>query len=131
MTLNDYIDQILEPVIKPSIEAGHQFVFEEDGDSGHGYGTKINRVKQWKEEHYLTTFRNCPNSADLAPIENCWQPMKQAVRQMPHWTKSEAWRLATTGWNERVTTRFINTQVDSMPERLRQCIEANGKAIGF
>ena len=131
MTLDGYVDQILESIVKPWLEAGHQFVLEEDGDSGHGYGKANNRVKQWKEEHYLTTLKNGPNSADLAPIKNCWQPMKQTVREMPHWTKSEAWRLAITGWNERVTAEFINKQVNSMPERLKRCIEAGGNDSGF
>ena len=29
-----YINQILEPVVKPWLEAGHGFVLEEDKDSG-------------------------------------------------------------------------------------------------
>lgn len=39
-----YIDSILEPVVKPWLEAGEDFVLEEDGDSGHESG-KSNIVR--------------------------------------------------------------------------------------
>jgi hypothetical protein len=37
-----YIDQILKPIVKPWLN--HDFVLEEDGDSGHGPG-KSNIVR--------------------------------------------------------------------------------------
>jgi hypothetical protein len=37
MTQRDYINQILEPIVKPWLK-GPRFVLEEDGDSGHGPG---------------------------------------------------------------------------------------------
>lgn len=33
-----YIDQILEPIVKPWIQVHQDFVLEEDGDLGHGPG---------------------------------------------------------------------------------------------
>lgn len=33
-----YIDQIFEPIVRPWIDAHHDFVLEEDGDSGHRPG---------------------------------------------------------------------------------------------
>lgn len=33
-----YINQILGLVVKPWLEGGHDFVLEEDNDSGHGPG---------------------------------------------------------------------------------------------
>ena len=47
MKQETYINQILEPVVKPWLEAGHDFVLEEDNDSGHGPG-KSNIVRTWK-----------------------------------------------------------------------------------
>lgn len=70
MTQQVYIDQILEPVVKPWIESGQHFVLEEDGDSGHGPG-KSNIVRTWKEQHGLKHYFNCASSPDLSPIENC------------------------------------------------------------
>jgi len=46
-----YIDSILEPVVKPWIQAVSAgtidpFILEEDGDSGHGGGKKMNPVRR-------------------------------------------------------------------------------------
>lgn len=47
MSQQCYIDQILEPIVKPWIEAKQVFVLEKDGDSGHKPG-KSNIVRTWK-----------------------------------------------------------------------------------
>ena len=84
MSQKVYIDQILEPIVKPWIDAHHDFVLEEDGDSGHG-PEKSNIVRTWKEANGLEFYFNCHSSPDLAPIENCWQPVKQHLHKYPHW----------------------------------------------
>ena len=45
MTLSDYRDQILNPIVKPWIQRGDDFVLEEDGDFGHGTG-KSNIIRK-------------------------------------------------------------------------------------
>ena len=80
-----YIDQILEPAIKPWLEdvkSGRcdDFILEEDNDSSHGSGSQHNIVANWKRQKGLTQYFNCPHSPDLAPIENYWLPMKQLLR---------------------------------------------------
>ena len=55
MSQRVYIDQILDPIVKPWLDQGHNFVLEEDGDSGHGPG-KSNIVRTWKEEHGLEHY---------------------------------------------------------------------------
>ncbi len=40
LTHQVYMDFILDPVVKPWITAGEDFVLEEDGDSGHGLSKK-------------------------------------------------------------------------------------------
>ena len=57
--------------MKPWIDAGHDFVLKEDGDSGHGPPrAKENIVVDWKEKHRLKHYFNCPGSLDLAPIKD-------------------------------------------------------------
>jgi hypothetical protein len=48
MTQRVYIDSILDSIVKPWIQAGHDFALEEDGDSGHGPARNGNIVRQWK-----------------------------------------------------------------------------------
>jgi hypothetical protein len=78
MTQKAYINQILEPIVKPWIDAGHDFVLEEDGDSGHGPPRSTgNIVMDWKRQYGLNHYFNCPGSPDL---EDAWQPTKCATR---------------------------------------------------
>ncbi|KAI9858848.1 MAG: hypothetical protein M1824_004013 [Vezdaea acicularis] len=46
-------------VVKPWLEAKHNFVLEEDGDSGHGLDRGRNIVKNWKEQNGLEHYFNC------------------------------------------------------------------------
>ncbi|KAI9668715.1 MAG: hypothetical protein M1829_005255 [Trizodia sp. TS-e1964] len=96
MSQQGYIDQILEPIVKPWIQSGADFVLEEDGDSGHGPG-KSNIVKTWKENNKLEHYFNCSSSPDLSPIENCWLPPKQHVWKFPHWDDATTKELIYEG----------------------------------
>ena len=64
MSRRVYLDSILEVVVTLWLEAGEDFVLEEDGDFGHGSG-KITIVRDWKAEHGLKYYFNCPHSPDL------------------------------------------------------------------
>jgi hypothetical protein len=129
MTQIGYIEQVLEPVVKPWIRSGVNFVLEEDGDSGHG-PSKSNIVRKWKEDNHLKYYFNCHSSPDLAPIENCWQPPKQYVKKLPHWDEQNTRELAREGW-DKISQDFINERVKSMPQRLRDCIEMDGQMTGW
>ncbi|KAF1942480.1 hypothetical protein EJ02DRAFT_443979 [Clathrospora elynae] len=132
MSLEVYRDQILEPIVKPWLERGDNFVLEEDNDSGHGGGDSKggNIVKTWKKKNKLEHYFNCSGSPDLAPIENCWRPPKQFLQRFPHWDEFETRELAVEGWGT-VTQHFINKQVDSMPRRLQDCIDLEGQMTGW
>jgi hypothetical protein len=85
LSLKVYRDQILEPMVKLWLQQHPHFILEEDNDSGHGGGSTRNIVANWKRDNHLDHLFNCPNSPDLAPIENCWQVMKQHLKKFPHW----------------------------------------------
>jgi hypothetical protein len=129
MSLQAYRDQILEPIVKPWLERGDDFILEEDNDSGHGTG-KQNIVVSWKKKHGLKHYFNCSHSPDLSPVENCWQPPKQFLKRFPHWDEFETRDLAIEGW-EQVSQRFINERVDSMPQRLQDCYDMDGRLTGY
>lgn len=112
MTQLVYRDQILEAVVRPWLQAGQQFVLEEDGDSGHG-PEKENLVRKWKEENGLKLYFNYHDSPDLSPIENCWQAPKQNVNKYPHWDDYTVRELMEKGW-EDLRQETINAWIDSM-----------------
>jgi hypothetical protein len=121
-----YIEQILEPIVKPWIIARHDFVLEEDGDSGHGYGTNTNPVKTWKAINGCESYKNNAGSPDFSPAENAWQPLKAHIRKHPHFDIKTLKELALEAWhNEKQES--INNWCDSMPQRLRDCIESDGR----
>lgn len=129
-SLQIYIDQILEPVVKPWLLEKQDFVLEEDGDSGHGKAKNRNIVRQWKEENNLEYFFNCASSPDLSPIENCWQPPKQHLKKFPHWNDRTTKKLIVEGW-DLVSQRFINKKCRSRPQRLRDVIASEGDMVGY
>ena len=100
MTQNVYRDKILEGYVKPYIlEGGKHWVLEEDGDSGHGFGSDINIVARWKSANNLDYYKNAPRSPDLSPIETCWSPVKQNIRKMPRYDDSTLRTLIDEGWS--------------------------------
>ena len=129
MTHQVYINSILEPVVKPWLERGDDFVLEEDGDSGHGTGRTRNPVKKWKEDHRLEHYFNCSSSPDLAPIENSWQPTKQHIKKYSHWDEASLKAFICEGW-ATFSQEFINERVRSMPQRLKDVISAEGAMTG-
>ena len=132
MTQKAYINQILEPIVKPWINRGDDFVLEEDNDSGHGPPrNKTNIVVDWKHKHGLEHYFNCPGSPDLAPIEDAWQPTKSHIRRYIHWEPDETRTLAQEGW-EGIDMDWINRHVLLMPARLQQLKDSeDGQLIGY
>ncbi len=124
-----YIEKILEPVVKSWLQAHHDFVLEEDGDLGHRPG-KSNIVRKWKEPNGLETYFNCHNSQDLAPIKNCWQPVKQTLCKFAHWDDTTTKELIYKGWTD-VTQKFINEKVATMPKKLQAAKDGEGKMTEY
>ncbi|KAK6363297.1 hypothetical protein TWF730_011363 [Orbilia blumenaviensis] len=124
-----YIDAILEPIVKPWLEAGQDFVLEEDNDSGHGTG-KDSTARRWKNNNGLVSYFNCSQSPDLSPIENAWQSPKSYTRRHPHWDEDSTKALACEGWDS-LNQDTINRWIDSIPERLQAVINAGGKMTAY
>ena len=124
MSQSVYRDHILEPIVKPWL-AKSSFVLEEDGDSGHGFGSSKNIVAIWKEQNQLEYYKNCPGSPDLSPIENCWLPPKQYYKKWPKWDDFGSRELIQEGW-DRVTQPYINAQILSIPKRLNDVLKLDG-----
>ena len=108
----------------------HNFVLMEDNDSGHGPG-KHNPVRQWKEKHGVQWLFNAPRSPDLNIIENCWQPVKEAISKASHWDEGELYKEIIRVWNEGVSQEWINSLIDSMPDRLHAVLDGDGRLTGY
>ena len=114
------------------MERGDDFILEKDQDSAHGVAKKdTGIVQQWKEVHGLRHYFNCSGSPDLAPIENCWQPLKQNLRKIPHWDLETIKNVVETTWEDRLMQTTINKWCDSMPQRLKDVKERRGEMTAW
>ncbi|KAI8626066.1 hypothetical protein F5Y19DRAFT_466647 [Xylariaceae sp. FL1651] len=111
------------------ITDGDDFILEEDGASGHGGNSDHNIVKQWKQNHGLNYFFNCPGAPDLAPIENAWRAPKGQVKRHAIWDKDALRTAAEEGW-ESLSQETINQWVEQVPARLLDVISAKGQYTG-
>ena len=130
MSLQVNIDQILELGVNPWLLEKEAFMFEEDGDSGHGKAKICNFVRQWKEENNLEYFSNCASSPDLSFNENCWQLPKQHLKKFPHWDDRTTKELIVEGW-DLVLQSFLNEKCQSMPKGLRDVVASESKIVGY
>ena len=132
MTAKYYRDGILEGQVKPWLDAGAEFILEEDQDSAHGVPrTGKGIVQQWKRQNNLQHYFNCSGSPDLSPIENSWQPLKQALASTPHWDLPTIKDIVDTAWEEKLKQKSINKWVNSMPKRFKDVIEFRGEITGW
>ena len=70
-------------------------------------------------------------SPDLNPIENLWSIMKYEISKLPK-PKSidEMALLLAEQWNQ-LTPKVWKNLIESMPRRVKACIEAEGGSIRY
>lgn len=142
IAMDEYVNQILEPVVKPWMARKEVFVLAEEPEWGHG-GTRNtwdkqpvnkrpeNHVQRWKREHELPSFFMCPGAPDFDVMENCWKaPDNARVRNIRKFDQETTRTLIREGW-DAVDQEVINQRVLSMPQRLRACIELGGALTGY
>ncbi|KAK5131627.1 hypothetical protein LTR04_004904, partial [Oleoguttula sp. CCFEE 6159] len=125
-----YIEQILEPHVKPCLLRGEQFVLEEEADLGHGSGDTNNTVRQWKQDHGLQYYFSCAKSPDLSIVERCWRPVEQFLAADPQLDDQSAINTIVRGWQEHVSQDWINRMVMQFPETLQEVYQTQGRMTG-
>ena len=78
---------------------------------------------------YVTVF-NAPRSLDTNWIENCFKVPKTYVRKYEIWDLEDLRELAEEGW-KKLTIRMINGLVETMPQRWKDIIEAEGQMTAW
>lgn len=66
-----------------------------------------------------------PNSPDLNPIENVWGWMKQELSMMILKDYDDSTRKIESLWDQ-LTHEYLTSLIDSMDDRINQCIKSNG-----
>ena len=129
-TLNqqNYISEVLEPVVKPTVDRNPQFTFMHDGATPH----TANSVRRFLLDNGIRTLQWPASSPDLNLIENLWQMLKEEVGNLNHIGPNQtdqlvevvkaAWERISNGPGDRVLRKLYG----SMKKRLQKCIANKG-----
>jgi hypothetical protein len=52
------------------------------------------------------------------------------AKKFPHWNEQDTRELALEGW-EKVSQNFINNRINSMPQRIQDCIDLEGQMTAW
>jgi len=101
----------------------HDGIFQEDNARPH----KTKLAKKFHAENGLRVLPWPAQSPDLNPIENLWAEVKKSIRERKNLPSNLAQleRHVIRAWNQ-IPIKTIENLVDSMPQRIRAVIEANG-----
>ena len=114
-----YINEIrLDYIIK---NEGEEPILVQDGASSHKAYATIDLIQSMG----LMIIDWPANSPDLNPIENVWSILKRRIEQHRPRTREEVKAAVQIEWN-RLTREDVKKCVQSMPERCRAVIDAEG-----
>jgi len=130
VTIEDYRQQVLEPIVEPSIrgmrEWGEEPLFMEDGATVHGNSGK-GKLRCWKLENGIVSMSWPPSSPDFNPIEKVWRILKQRIKhrdRMPR-TMEELKKAICDEW-DRLDPREWDQYIESMPDRMKEGCKRHG-----
>jgi transposase len=95
----------------------------EDGAPVH----RSKAAKDFRTAHHLEVFPHPAQSSDVNPIEHVWHRLKTRINRRLHIPKNvdEMWVALQEEWG-KIEVEFINTLVDSMPNRVEAIRKARG-----
>jgi len=99
-----------------------KWVFLQDNDPKH---TAKKSMKLLEELVGTRQIKHPPRSLDLNPMENIWSHLNRKVQEHHVTTIRYLKQVLTTEWKS-MPWNVIRSAVDSMPDRLQQCITRNG-----
>jgi len=93
-------------------------------------GAPIHRSKAAKDfssAHHLEVFPHPAQSPDINPIEHVWHRLKTRINGLLDIPRNldEMWVAIQEEW-KKIEVEFINTLVESMPNRVEAVMEAKG-----
>ena len=100
----------------------------QDGAKGH--------TSRFSTEHIRRNFQNYwsdwpGNSPDLNVIEHIWEIIQNSVFEEPRPTnREELITRAQKKWNS-LDESYLKTLIESFPNRIRECLEANGGSTHY
>jgi transposase len=129
MDADVYVDilntNLLGSLLETTLEKD-EILFQQDNDSKH----TSKKAKGWFRENEIAVLDWPSQSPDLSPIENLWNEVDIRMRRLPGSlsNRDELWEKLQIAWNS-VDIDFCERLIESMPERVREVIQAKGGSI--
>lgn len=124
LTALRYRDEILDPIVRPFLAAmGNTSILMQDNARCH----TANVVRAYFSEETIDVMDWPARSPDLNPIEHVWDMIYRRIshRDNPPRNVQELANAVVEVWNN-LPQQQIQTLVQSMPNRCRECINARG-----
>ena len=121
---SEYYKQTLETKLLPSI---HDFGIENPihlDDSARPHRTSS--IIEWHDQNGIAKICWPGNSPDLNPIENLWAILKRKLSIKVIRNKRQLIENAIKVWSHEISSEFAKSLADSMPERIKKCLENKG-----
>ena len=128
----DYIQLVLEgPLLDLYMELSEErglVAVMEDGAPIHC----CKLAKEFCTEHQIDVFPHPAQSPDLNPIEHVWKYLKVRINQRPTRPQDldDLWEALLEEWG-RIDVGFINSLIESMPDRAQAVYDAQGGSTKY
>lgn len=124
LTGQRYRDEIVRPLIQPALLGlGAGAVLQDDNARPH----RARVVDDYLQQHGIARMEWPARSPDLAPIEHLWDELgRRVARNHPRPVNvAQLTQFLQQEWNA-IPDRVLHVLVDSMRQRCRECLNANG-----
>jgi transposase len=128
----DYIDVVLDgPLLDFYMELSEErglVAVREDGAPVH----RCKLAQEYRTERQMVVFPHPAQSPDLNPIEHVWKYLKVMVNQRPTRPQNldALWNALLEEW-EKIDVGFINSLIESMPDRAQAVMDALGGSTKY
>jgi len=124
-----YYQQILDQNLLDSAKQlglGTNFIFMHDNDPKHTSAY----VKDWLRNNNVQVMDWPSSSPDLNPIEHLWDILEERMKKHQPKNKEELGRYLIDEW-QKIDPSVLATLVDSVPNRLNECIKMKGYSTRY
>ena len=102
------------------------WTFQQDNDPKHT--SKL--VKDWLQDHMVTTLHWPSQSPDLNPIENLWGELKRRIGKQTFQNANQLWDFVQKTWYE-IPVETCRKLISSMPKRMDKVLKNRGGYTGY
>ena len=127
LTAQRYIEDVLRPIAVPYIRRNNHMLLQQDNAKPHVARLTLDFLRRSN----IRTLDYWPAlSADLNPIEHCWDYLKKRIRKLRLDTVDQLRNALRREWG-RVPMPYVRNLIRSMRTRCNAVVAANGGHIRF